>query len=602
MKPLFLHVLLPALALASCARAVTVSFVYTDSPNVGYRDTTPVSPVGGNTGTTLGEQRRILLQHAAETWAHFLESDVEIVIQADFSLLGGTSLSATLAFAGPSTFYRDFPNAPEPQVFYAAALADSLAGFDLNPGDADILVTVNESIDSDPNVLGGHGFYYGLDNETPPNQADLLSTLLHEIGHGLGFSSTVDEADGSYLLDGRPDSFTLNIYDEARGKAWTELNDAERAASATNGPEVTFRGPATLQAMQRQLKPASEGVTVNQIAEDGTVLGIYLAQSGNFGLGLPPWGLTGALALVNDGIAPTSDACETPFVNAAEIRGRIALIDRGNCNFDDKVKNAQDAGAIAAVIVNSSGDNLVTMNGSNTSITIPSFFIGQTDGAVLKALLPGTRVQLSTTGTLSGTREGAPRIHAPNPVAQGSSISHWSLDAYPDLLMEPTIADSRLPDLDLSVIALRDIGWSVRDLNLPFYSYALWAKERIGTFEAGASEDADGDGASNFFEYAFGSDPMLSTTFPLKPRIRPSLINSGRYEVDYTKNKLSADVIFRLQVTSDLKTPTIPAIDGIDFTLNDTTHVNDDQTEIRLNISSDTDRAFFTIEAELFTP
>ena len=92
MKPLFLHVLLPALALASCARAVTVSFVYTDSPNVGYRDTTPVSPVGGNTGTTLGEQRRILLQHAAETWAHFLESDVEIVIQADFSLLGGTSL------------------------------------------------------------------------------------------------------------------------------------------------------------------------------------------------------------------------------------------------------------------------------------------------------------------------------------------------------------------------------------------------------------------------------------------------------------------------------------------------------------------------------
>lgn len=602
MKSFFLHLLLPALALTSCARATTVSFVYTDSPNFGYNDTTPVSPVGGNTGTTLGEQRKILLQHAAETWAHFLESEVEIVIEADFAPLGGTSLSATLAFAGPNGFYRDFPSAPKPQVFYAAALADSLAGFDRNPGDADIFVTVNESIDSDPNVLGGDGFYYGLDNETPPNQADLLSTLLHEIGHGLGFSSTVNEADGSYLLDGRPDSFSLNIYDEAIGKAWTEMDDAERAASAINGPEVTFRGPATLQAMQRQLKPASESVTVNRIANDGTILESYLAQSGNFGLGLPPWGLSGALALVDDGTAPTSDACETPFMNAAEIRGRIALIDRGNCNFDDKVKNAQDAGAIAVVIVNNSGDNLVTMNGNNTSTTIPSFFIGQSDGAALKALLPDTRVQLTTTGTLSGTRGGAPRIHAPNPVAQGSSISHWSLDAYPDLLMEPTIADSRLPDLDLSVIALRDIGWSVRNLNLPYYSYALWSNERIGTLEAGASEDADGDGASNFFEYAFGSDPMLSTTFPPKPRIRSSLINSGRYEVDYTRNKLAADIIFGLQVTSDLKTPAIPAIDGIDFLLNDTTKINDDQSEIRLNVRSDADSAFFTIKAELFTP
>lgn len=95
---------------------------------------------------------------------------------------------------------------------------------------------------------------------------------------------------------------------------------------------------------------------------------------------------------------------------------------------------------------------------------------------------------------------------------------------------------------------------------------------------------------------------MLSTTFPPKPRIRSSPINSGRCEVDYTRNKLAADIIFGLQVTSDLKTPAIPAIDGIDFLLNDTTKINDDQSEIRLNVRSDADSAFFTIKAELFTP
>ena len=40
-----------------------------NAPNVGFNDPTPAAPVGGNTGTTLGEQRLIAFAHAASLWS-----------------------------------------------------------------------------------------------------------------------------------------------------------------------------------------------------------------------------------------------------------------------------------------------------------------------------------------------------------------------------------------------------------------------------------------------------------------------------------------------------------------------------------------------------
>ena len=46
----------------------------------------------------------------------------------------------------------------------------------------------------------------------------------------------------------------------------------------------------------------------------------------------------------------------------------------------------------------------------------------------------------------------------------GSSVSHWSRTASPDLLMEPVLGDLDFADVDLTAAAFRDIGWSV---NIP---------------------------------------------------------------------------------------------------------------------------------------
>lgn len=116
---------------------------------------------------------------------------------------------------------------------------------------------------------------------------------------------------------------------------------------------------------------------------------LYVASRAQFGLDLFNTSVTGDVAAAADGTVPTTDGCEALTV---DLTGKIALIDRGNCDFDIKVKNAQVAGAIGAIIANNQGEGLVVMGGDNLTegvlITIPAVFVGQTDGADLHATLP----------------------------------------------------------------------------------------------------------------------------------------------------------------------------------------------------------------------
>eukprot|EP01044_Picomonas_judraskeda_P007135 COSAG03_NODE_750_length_5996_cov_3.402408_1_plen_1107_part_10 len=78
-------------------------------------------------------------------------------------------------------------------------------------------------------------------------------------------------------------------------------------------------------------------------------------------------------------------ASPTGLANAAAMPGKIALIRRGVCFFTTKVVNAQNAGAIGAVIYNDDRPGTVVMSGPDVGITIPSVFIEGTDGDALNA-------------------------------------------------------------------------------------------------------------------------------------------------------------------------------------------------------------------------
>ena len=140
-------------AIAQPAQFVIVNI---NAAGVGFNDPTPAAPVGGNTGTTLGEQRLKAFEYAASLWAKRLSSAVPIRIRAQFTALGANVLGS----AGPVQVFRDFPNAPLPGTWYHVALANALAGEDLSPTTDDI----------NANFSSTFNFYLGLDNKRRPGR------------------------------------------------------------------------------------------------------------------------------------------------------------------------------------------------------------------------------------------------------------------------------------------------------------------------------------------------------------------------------------------------------------------------------------------------
>src|SRR3954469_20438883 len=92
--------------------AATIVIVNGDPAGVGFNDATAVAPVGGNPGTTLGQQRLNAFQAAANKWGATLTAVPIVRILATFEPLTCTATTAVLGSAGATEVFRDFPGAP----------------------------------------------------------------------------------------------------------------------------------------------------------------------------------------------------------------------------------------------------------------------------------------------------------------------------------------------------------------------------------------------------------------------------------------------------------------------------------------------------------
>ena len=262
------------LALASAGihpvSAATLRVIDRDGAGEGFNDPTPVLPVGGNGGTTLGEQRLNAFQYAADIWGGLLRSDVEIRIGATFDPLDCDSMMAVLGQAGPDSGFRNFTGAPLADVMYSGALADMLAGMDLDPGQDDITATFNSAFGTTCPFPGS--WYLGLDGAASGDQTDLVTVVLHELGHGLGFSTTVDVQTGRRAF-GVDDAFMLHLEDNLTGELFPDLTDAQRREAIIATGLLRWAGPNVSAASGSLFSGADSRGHVNMYAPDPVVVG-----------------------------------------------------------------------------------------------------------------------------------------------------------------------------------------------------------------------------------------------------------------------------------------------------------------------------------------
>ena len=449
---------LPMLAQA----AATITIVNVNAPGVGFNDPTPAAPVGGNPGTTLGQQRLNAFQYAANIWGATLDSSVVINVQASVEPLSCTPTTAVLGSAGPISVFRDFTNAPLAATWYHVALANKRSGVDLAPAGDDIRARFNSRL-GEPDCLAGSPFYLGLDNNHG-TAIDLVSVLLHEFGHGLGFSNVTNGSTGAPLA-GFPSMWDHFLYDLTQQKHWVQMTNAERAASALNGRKVVWNGNNV-----SALAPSVLALGTPRLSVTGPVslAGDYLAGPASFGPPLAAPGVSGAVMPIStNGCDPLTGA------NALAVNNNIALIDRGVCGFAVKVKNAQNAGARAVIIAdNVAGTPPAGLGGVDPTITIPSIRITLADATLLRTALKNRSrtsssliVNLGVNGNQLAGADSSGRVlmFTPNPFQSGSSVSHWDTIATPNQLMEPSInADlqhSVNAPADLSKALMTDLGW-----------------------------------------------------------------------------------------------------------------------------------------------
>lgn len=203
-----------------------------------------------------------------------------------------------------------------------------------------------------------HEFAHGLTGFTAnliyQNQSGQLNESFSDV-----FGETVDLLNGNAAFAGPPG-----------GTAWP-ATDSGAGGDTPNGARTTC--------------VAGAYATVNSPAN---IAGNYAGQPASFGPALTVGGTTGNVLVANPVRGCNADM---PFTNAASMPGKIVVINRGDCNFSEKVKNAQNAGALGVIIANNIPTGLAPMGGSDATITTPSLGISQADGAtIMNAAASGT--------------------------------------------------------------------------------------------------------------------------------------------------------------------------------------------------------------------
>ncbi|WP_018479523.1 T9SS-dependent M36 family metallopeptidase [Pontibacter roseus] len=230
-------------------------------------------------------------------------------------------------------------------------------------------------------------FKYGFDFTTGPaayrdaaiTNLFYWNNIIHDVWYKYGF----DEESGNFQAANFGKGGLDNDY------VMAEAQDGRNISTIRNNANFATPVDGKRPRMQMYLWSGIPDQDMFQIVSPASIAGSSLAVQAAFGPRLNSMPITGKLVL-----AEGLDGCN-PIANAAAIAGNIAMVYRGSCEFGVKVLNAQNAGAVAVVVVNNAPGTPTSMGVGATDpnlIDISSLMITDVAGAAIRTAMAAGQV------------------------------------------------------------------------------------------------------------------------------------------------------------------------------------------------------------------
>jgi extracellular elastinolytic metalloproteinase len=258
----------------------------------------------------------------------------------------------------------------------------------------------NQSQGNEPNGGANLVFDYPFDITAEPlanqNAATVNLFYANNFMHDITFKYGFDEAAGNFQQRNYTNKGVGNDAVQAEARDGSGTNNANFATPSDGGRP------------RMQMYEWEPGGRVLKVTSPSSIANDYEAGLADFGAKLTATPITGTLVIAKDLSSNPTFACNK-VQNASEVQGKIAIVDRGGCFFNNKVYNAQLAGAIAVIVVNfESGVNNMGVGDAAVAakVTIPAVSVSKETGEILKnALKKGdVTVSLAIPPSLKPTR------------------------------------------------------------------------------------------------------------------------------------------------------------------------------------------------------
>jgi len=275
---------------------------------------------------------------------------------------------------------------------------NNVAAYDDNASTASGNGNVASSTNS-PDGGSTLNFDFPLNQPLGPRNANNLAAGItnlfywNNVNHDVMMAHGFDEVSGNFQYKNLTGQGLGNDFVRAEAQDGSGRNNANFATPADG----------TSGRMQMYLFDNTPANALTVTGGTSDVNGTYSFATVAFGPTLTKKPLAGKLVLVNDGVSDDNGdhGCATPFVNASDVSGNIAFIQRGGCpqltglnprvnnQFAPKVRRAQANGAVGVIVFDSlATSNLVSFGGADTvGIRIPAIFISGADGFKLRAAI-----------------------------------------------------------------------------------------------------------------------------------------------------------------------------------------------------------------------